>query len=158
MPTLGSRSDSRRPDPDVLAAAVPRHGADSGTFCAMVAERSAVLMSPMSFLVRPARWIHMLATNGPCLSAAPNFAFELSVRRTSDDDMAGLDLGNVQRIVSGSERIHVATVKRFTERFAPHNLSPRQSVRLTGSRKQRFMWRVPNPAPRSRRSVSTMST
>ncbi len=94
-----------------------------GLFAPLVAQRSAVLMSPMSFLVRPARWIHMLATNGPCLSAAPNFAFELSVRRTSDDDMAGLDLGNVQRIVSGSERIHVATVKRFTERFAPHNLS-----------------------------------
>ena len=94
-----------------------------GLCAPLVARRRAVLMSPMSFLVRPARWIHMLATNGPCLSAAPNFAFELSVRRTSDDDMAGLDLGNVQRIVSGSERIHVATVKRFTERFAPYNLS-----------------------------------
>jgi long chain fatty acid CoA FadD26 len=94
-----------------------------GLCAPLVGRRSAVLMSPMSFLVRPARWIHMLATNGPCLSAAPNFAFELSVRRTSDDDMAGLDLGGVQRIVSGSERIHVATVKRFNERFAPYNLS-----------------------------------
>ena len=28
-------------------------------------------------------------------SAVPNFAFELAVRRTSDDDMAGLDLGHV---------------------------------------------------------------
>jgi long-chain fatty acid adenylase/transferase FadD26 len=95
-----------------------------GLCAPLITERSAVLMSPMSFLVRPARWITMLATNGPCFSAAPNFAFELAVRRTSDDDMAGLDLGNVQRIVSGSERIHVATVKRFTERFASHNLSP----------------------------------
>jgi long chain fatty acid CoA FadD26 len=37
--------------------------------------------------------------------------------------LAGLDLSDVQGIVSGSERIHVATVKRFTERFAPFNLS-----------------------------------
>jgi long-chain fatty acid adenylase/transferase FadD26 len=94
-----------------------------GLCAPLVADRSAVLMSPMSFLVRPTRWIQQLATNGPCFSAAPNFAFELAVRRTSDDDMAGLDLGNVQGIVSGSERIHVATVKRFTERFAPFNLS-----------------------------------
>jgi len=94
-----------------------------GICAPMVLERSAVLMSPMSFLRRPACWMQLLATSGECFSAAPNFAFELAVRRTSDDDMAGLDLGNVQRIVSGSERIHVATVKRFTERFAPYNLS-----------------------------------
>lgn len=96
-----------------------------GLCAPLVGQRSAVLMSPMSFLVRPARWISMLATNGPCISAAPNFAFELAVRRTSDDDMAGLDLGNVHCIVSGSERIHVATVKRFNDRFAPYHLSPK---------------------------------
>lgn len=96
-----------------------------GLCAPLVGQRSAVLMSPMSFLVRPARWISMLATTGPCISAAPNFAFELAVRRTSDDDMAGLDLGNVQCIVSGSERIHVATVKRFNDRFAPYHLSPK---------------------------------
>jgi long chain fatty acid CoA FadD26 len=95
-----------------------------GICAPMVLERSAVLISPMSFLRRPACWMQLLATTGSCFSAAPNFAFELAVRRTSDDDMAGLDLGEVVGIVSGSERIHVATVKRFTERFAPHNLSP----------------------------------
>src|SRR6476469_9380671 len=55
-------------------------------------------------------------------SAAPNFAFELAVRRTSDDDMAGLDLGDVLCILSGSERVQPATVRRFTERFARFNL------------------------------------
>ncbi len=95
-----------------------------GICAPMVLERSAVLISPMSFLRRPACWMQLLATTGSCFSAAPNFAFELAVRRTSDDDMAGLDLGEVVGIVSGSERIHVATVKRFTERFASHNLSP----------------------------------
>jgi long chain fatty acid CoA FadD26 len=91
----------------------------------MVAGRSAVLLSPMSFLRRPARWIELLAKSYRSFSAAPNFAFELAVRRTSDEDMAGLDLGEVIGIVSGSERIHVATVKRFTERFARFGLSPK---------------------------------
>jgi len=95
-----------------------------GICAPMVAGRSAVLMSPMSFLRRPARWMQLLATSSRAFSAAPNFAFELAVRRTSDEDMAGLDLGDLLGIVSGSERIHVATVKRFTERFAPYNLSP----------------------------------
>ncbi|WP_055405514.1 MULTISPECIES: long-chain-fatty-acid--AMP ligase FAAL26/FadD26 [unclassified Mycobacterium] len=95
-----------------------------GVCAPLVTNRSAVLMSPMAFLQRPARWMKTLATNGQCFSAAPNFAFELAVRRTSDDDMAGLDLGDVHTIVSGSERIHVATVKRFSERFAPFGLRP----------------------------------
>ncbi|MBY0390179.1 MAG: long-chain-fatty-acid--AMP ligase FAAL26/FadD26 [Mycobacterium pseudokansasii] len=95
-----------------------------GIFAPLVAGRSAVLFSPMSFLRRPACWMQLLATSGTCFTAAPNFAFELAVRRTSDEDMAGLDLGGVVGIVSGSERIHVATVKRFTERFARYNLSP----------------------------------
>ncbi|RFD26849.1 acyl-CoA synthetase [Mycobacterium uberis] len=95
-----------------------------GICAPMVVGRSAVLLSPMSFLRRPACWMQLLATTGACFSAAPNFAFELVVRRTSDDDMTGLDLGAVLGIVSGSERIHVATVKRFTERFARFNLNP----------------------------------
>ena len=94
-----------------------------GICAPLVAQRSAVLTSPMSFLRRPACWMQMLATNGECFSAAPNFAFELAVRRTSDDDMKGLDLSDAT-IVSGSERIHVATVKRFTERFARFGLKP----------------------------------
>jgi fatty acid CoA ligase FadD28 len=82
----------------------------------------SVVMSPMSFLQRPARWMQLLATNSRSFSAAPNFAFELAVRRTSDEDMAGLDLGDVLSISSGSERIHAATLRRFTERFARFNL------------------------------------
>jgi long chain fatty acid CoA FadD26 len=62
-----------------------------------------------------------LATNTKPFSAVPNFAFELAARRTSDADMAGLDLGDVHTILSGSERVHAATIRRFTERFAPFN-------------------------------------
>ena len=36
--------------------------------------------------------------------------------------MAGLDLGDVLTIISGSERVHAATIRRFTERFARFNL------------------------------------
>jgi fatty acid CoA ligase FadD28 len=81
-----------------------------------------VLFSPASFLQRPARWMQLLASNPRAFSAAPNFAFDLAARRTSDEDMAGLDLGNVWCILSGSERVHPATVRRFTERFARFNL------------------------------------
>jgi long-chain fatty acid adenylase/transferase FadD26 len=83
----------------------------------------AVLTGPMAFLQKPARWLQMLAGNRS-FSAAPNFAFELAARRTSDEDMAGLDLGNVHTILSGAERVHAATLRRFTERFSRYNLPP----------------------------------
>ena len=80
-----------------------------------------VLTSPASFLQRPARWMQLLANNSHAFSAAPNFAFELAAKKTSDEDMAGLDLGNVLVILSGSERVHSATLRRFTQRFARFN-------------------------------------
>ncbi|GAB2998149.1 AMP-binding protein [Mycobacterium bourgelatii] len=84
-----------------------------------------VITSPMSFLQRPARWLQQLAKYPHPFSAAPNFAFELAAKKVSDDDMAGLDLGDVCNIVSGSERVHPATLKRFANRFAPFNLQER---------------------------------
>ena len=93
-----------------------------GVCSPVVLGTSAVLTSPASFLVRPARWMQLLATNPCAFTAAPNFAFDLAVRKTSDEDMAGLDLGGVHTIQSGAERVQPATIKRFTDRFARFNL------------------------------------
>ena len=81
----------------------------------------AEVMSPMAFLQRPARWLQALARNSHAWSAGPNFAFDLAARKTSDDDMAGLDLSGVLGLAAGSERIHPATLKRFADRFARFN-------------------------------------
>jgi long chain fatty acid CoA FadD26 len=97
-------------------------GLIKGVCCPLVIGRSAVLMSPWAFLQRPARWVQQLAAKGRAISAAPNFAFELAVRRTSEADMEGLHLGDVLGILSGSERVHAATLKRFTDRFAGNGL------------------------------------
>ena len=79
------------------------------------------LTSPVAFLQRPARWVQAMATASHPFSAAPNFAFDLAVRKTTDADMDGLDLGDCQGIISGSERVHPATLDRFCKRFAPYN-------------------------------------
>jgi mycoketide-CoA synthase len=83
-----------------------------------------VLTSPPSFLQRPARWMQMLAGNPHAFSAAPNIAFELATRKTSDDDLAGLDLGGVHTILNGAERVNPPTLWRFADRFAPFNFRP----------------------------------
>jgi fatty acid CoA ligase FadD21 len=79
------------------------------------------LTSPVSFLERPARWVRSLAANPHAWSAAPNFAFDLAARKTTDSDLAELDLGGVLGIISGAERVEPATLQRFVDRFAHFN-------------------------------------
>ncbi|OBG29793.1 acyl-CoA synthetase [Mycobacterium sp. 852002-51057_SCH5723018] len=79
------------------------------------------LTSPISFLERPARWVQSLAGSPQTWSAAPNFAFDLAARKTTDADLAGLDLGGVLGIISGAERVEPATLQRFVDRFSHFN-------------------------------------
>jgi fatty acid CoA ligase FadD21 len=79
------------------------------------------LTSPTAFLERPARWIRALAENPHAFSGAPNFAFDLAARKTTDDDLAGLDLGGVLGIINGAERVEPVTLERFADRFAHFN-------------------------------------
>lgn len=81
----------------------------------------AVLTSPVGFLEKPSRWIRALAENPRSFSAAPNFAFDLAARKTTDNDLAGLDLGGVLGIINGAERVEPATLERFSDRFAHFN-------------------------------------
>lgn len=83
----------------------------------------AELTSPVAFLERPARWVRALARNPHAWSSAPNFAFELAARKTTDSDLAGLDLGGVLGIISGAERVEPATLRRFVDRFAHFNFA-----------------------------------
>lgn len=93
-----------------------------GIFIPVMFGLESVLTSPIAFLQKPARWLQLLAGCPRSVSPAPNFAYELAVRRISDDDMAGLNLGNVFSFISGAERVHGPTIRRFMERFSRFNL------------------------------------
>lgn len=79
------------------------------------------LTSPVAFLEKPSRWVRALAGSAHTWSAAPNFAFDLAARKTTDADLAGLELGGVLGIISGAERVEPATLRRFVDRFAHFN-------------------------------------
>jgi long chain fatty acid CoA FadD26 len=109
--------------------------------------RQGILMSPMAFLQKPARWIQHLARNESVFSAAPNFGFELSARRTSDADMAGLDLGEVIGIISGAERVHPGTLHRFHDRFGQFGL-PDSALRSSYGLAEATVYVVSSPGGR----------
>ncbi|MDT5139148.1 MAG: long-chain fatty acid adenylyltransferase FadD28 [Mycobacterium sp.] len=99
-----------------------------GAIIPILAGLHTVITSPVGFLQRPARWVQLLARYGRTYTAGPNFAFDIVARKTSDEDMAGLDLGAVHTILNGSERVQPATLKRFTDRFAKFNF-PAKTLR-----------------------------
>ena len=80
---------------------------------------SAALMSPISFLKRPLRWMQMIGDHRVTAGGGPNFAFDLCVRRITDEQLATLDLSSWEQAGNGAEPIRAETVRAFTERFAP---------------------------------------
>ena len=79
-----------------------------------------VVLSPVSFLTRPARWLQALHRHRATITAAPNFAYELAVRKIEDSDIEGLDLSSLRAALNGAEPVNAATLDRFALRFTPH--------------------------------------
>jgi 1-acyl-sn-glycerol-3-phosphate acyltransferase len=79
-----------------------------------------VLMSPLSFIARPIRWLRALSDFHGTLSAAPNFAYEICSTRIPDSELAGLDLSSWRRSFNGAEPVLPDTIERFTRRFEPY--------------------------------------
>ena len=79
-----------------------------------------VLMSPLDFLARPARWLEAVHRYRGTLSGGPNFAYELCVRRVEPEQIEGLDLSSWRIAFNGAEPVSPDTMDRFTEKFAPY--------------------------------------
>ena len=79
-----------------------------------------VVMSPLAFLSRPERWLRAIHRHRATISPAPNFAYELCVRKIADKDLEGLDLSSWRAATNGAEPVRAETLERFVARFAPY--------------------------------------
>jgi len=77
-----------------------------------------VLMSPLTFLARPQRWLWAIHNHKATLSAAPNFAYELCLNKVQESDIEGLDLSSWRMAFNGAEPVSAKTVRHFIERFS----------------------------------------
>ena len=93
---------------------------------------SLVLMSPLAFLARPARWLWTIHKHRGTLSAGPNFAYDLCTRRIDDRDLEGLDLSAWRVAFNGAEPVSAVTLARFSERFAPYGFRPEAMAPVYG--------------------------
>jgi fatty-acyl-CoA synthase len=78
------------------------------------------VMSPLTFLTRPEKWLKAFQKYSGTISAAPNFAYELCVRKIADKDIEGIDLSHWRAALNGAEPVNPDTLERFAKRFAPY--------------------------------------
>jgi len=91
-----------------------------------------VVMSPLLFLARPQRWLWAIHRFRGTLSAAPNFAFDLCLRKLDDSELAGLDLSCWRVAFNGAEPISPETMKGFCERFGRYGFRPEAMAPVYG--------------------------
>ncbi|ETX02330.1 MAG: AMP-dependent synthetase and ligase [Candidatus Entotheonella factor] len=79
-----------------------------------------VLMSPMSFLQRPIRWLEAISKYRATTSGGPNFAYDLCVRKITPDQRANLDLSCWEIAINGAEPVRHTTIEQFAAAFEPY--------------------------------------
>jgi acyl-CoA synthetase (AMP-forming)/AMP-acid ligase II len=79
---------------------------------------STMLMAPATFLQRPFSWLEAISKYGANVTGAPNFAFDLCVRKASQEQIESLDLSRLGLVFVGAEPVWPETLNRFTETFS----------------------------------------
>lgn len=92
-------------------------GLVGGVLTPMYMGGRSVLLSPTAFLQRPLRWLQAIHDYEATISGAPNFAYELCVRRISVSDRAALDLRRWRLAFCGAEPIRAETLSHFADTF-----------------------------------------
>ncbi len=81
--------------------------------------RPNVLISPMSFLQKPYRWLSAITQYRGSTSGGPNFAYDLCVRKITPEQRKTLDLSSWRVAFNGAEPVRAETLDAFAETFAP---------------------------------------
>ena len=83
----------------------------------MYVEGSVVIMSPISFLQRPIRWLQAISRYKATVSGAPNFAYKICSDKITPDQLGTLDLSGWSLAFCGAEPVRYETLERFAATF-----------------------------------------
>lgn len=94
-------------------------GLVGGVLEPMLAGITNVLMAPAAFLQQPISWLAAISKYRATISGGPSFAYDLCVRKITDEQRATLDLSCWSLAFIGAEPIQSGTLERFAAAFAP---------------------------------------
>ncbi len=98
-------------------------GLVGGVLSSMFFGRPSVLMSPMTFLQKPIRWLRGISKYRVSISGGPNFAYDLCTSKITDDQLAGIDLSCWEVAFNGAEPVRAETLHKFAARFGPYGFN-----------------------------------
>jgi amino acid adenylation domain-containing protein/thioester reductase-like protein len=76
------------------------------------------VMAPTTFVRNPFRWLEAISRYRATASCAPNFAFDLCLRKVSEEQKRCLDLSRWSLALDGAEPVRSKTIDQFTEAFS----------------------------------------
>jgi acyl-CoA synthetase (AMP-forming)/AMP-acid ligase II/acyl carrier protein len=79
----------------------------------------SVQMPPTVFLQRPIRWLRAINLHRGTVTGAPNFAYEMCVRKTTAEERAALQLNSLRVAYCGAEPVRAQTIEDFCTAFGP---------------------------------------
>lgn len=91
-----------------------------------------ILLTPFSFLNHPERWLWAIHYHRGTLSGAPNFAYELCVRKIDEGVIEGLDLSSWRMAANGAEKIYPRTLIQFADKFAAYGFKRKALLPVYG--------------------------
>jgi amino acid adenylation domain-containing protein len=83
-----------------------------------------ILMSPVSFLQKPLRWLQAISRYRATTSGGPNFAYDMCVQKIDPARRSELDLSSWSVAFNGSEPVRAETLKQFAKAFEPCGFQP----------------------------------
>jgi acyl-CoA synthetase (AMP-forming)/AMP-acid ligase II len=84
----------------------------------MLIQAPVVLIPPTDFLRRPSFWLECLGRYRATISVAPQFAFNLCLRKVKPEELCGVDLSALRVLLNGAEPILADGVGAFEDKFA----------------------------------------
>ncbi len=81
---------------------------------------ASFLMPPSDFLIDPNRWVQSMHWFKATATGAPNFGYEIMMKKFDPSSFQRLDLSSWRIAVNGAEPIKPSTLKRFVEMFEPY--------------------------------------
>jgi len=78
-----------------------------------------VLMSPVSIIQRPWRWLEAITWHKITTSGSANFAYDLLCQQGANRSLENLDLSSWDVAFSGAEPVRAETIEAFSSIFAP---------------------------------------
>ncbi len=82
-----------------------------------------IMMATEVFVSQPQMWLRAISRHAGTITVAPNFAYELCLKRVREAELRELNLRSLRLAHNGAEPVSATTMEGFSQRFAASGLA-----------------------------------